>query len=400
MIINLLVFFLVKYRARNNRGGLCCAMQQEIRDYAEYIGLDLVTFPELSWIAEEGLHSPIPKDWVVVKNDQGHYFQHTVSGATQSDHPMDEHYRRVGEREMNRVNAEKKRDAEMSEERTRAAVEAQQQLLQKQQRRQQEQQREQDEVRRQQQQRLDEQLSGASYQQYSDGSPSRDAMMARVMAARREREDRGCELEPSQTTPARAERNIATSSAASDDLTPSQPRSEARRSRNNHPETQQQLHPQEHAIDKREPAKRTAAAGVVLRSGEADDSVSSVTKARPAATTHRKLRFWAYLMLGCLLLHSVVSNTVLNSQLMSTPAVSESADALAALLRQSTQSRIFIVKPQPREAATEASSDPLAPNATAAVPADQQQQPTGSKPNTKAVEPESADEDEEEGWLW
>jgi hypothetical protein len=389
------IFFLMP-STKKKRSGL--QMQQEIRDYAEYIGLDLVTFPELSWIAEEGLHSPIPKDWVVVKNEQGHYFQHTVSGATQPDHPMDEHYRRVGEREMNRVTAEKRRDADIAVERTRAAVEAQQQVLREQQRRQQEQQREQDEVRRQQQQRLDEQLSGASYQQYSDGSPSRDTMMARVMAARREREDSGCDLEPSQATPARAERNIATSSAASDDLPPSQPRSEARRGRNNHPETQQ-LHPQEHVIEKREPAKRTAAAGGVLRSGEVDDSGSSVTKARPAATTHRKLRFWAYLMLGCLLLHSVVSNTVLNSQLMSTPDVSESAHALAALLRQSTQSRIFIVKPHPREAATETSSDPLAPNATVAVPADQQQQPTGSKPNTKAVEPESADE-EEEGWLW
>ncbi|CUG85631.1 Hypothetical protein, putative, partial [Bodo saltans] len=369
-------------------------MQKEIRDYAEYIGLNLDTFPELSWIAEEGLHSPIPKDWVVVKNGQGgHYFQHTASGATQSDHPMDEHYRRVGEREMSRVNAERKRESDLAEEKATAAAEAQQQLIREQQRRLQEQQRKQEELRRQQQQRLEEQLSGATYNQQqqqhlynSDGTPSRDAMRARVTAAQRARNETDDIMESSTPPPPLTrggDRAVTTPShSIYEELSPAQPpRSEIRRT---------DIKSLGNTFDQEgkqivTPTSRKTAVAARRSTGQIDEpSAPTITKADNNTDTHRNLRFWGYLVLGCLLLHSVVSNTVLNSQLMSSAppggggGVSEpTADALAQILRQSAKNRIFIVKPLPREEVPPSEAvEPLAAEATTTSAPSKQQSTT------------------------
>ena len=108
-----------------------------------------------------------------------------------------------------------------------------------------------------------------------------------------------------------------------------------------------------------------------------------------------------------------MSNTVLNSQLMSAPpggggGVSDPTDTLAQILRQSAKNRIFIVKPLPQEVPPSEAVEPLAAEATTTSAPSKQQPTTGgvplggsskSKPTAKkAVESEPAEE--EEGWLW
>lgn len=75
-------------------------MSTEAKQYAEYISLDLQEFPELVWIAEEGLHCPLPEGWRVQLTGEGHCFVHEESGKTMTDHPMDSHYRRLAAHEV------------------------------------------------------------------------------------------------------------------------------------------------------------------------------------------------------------------------------------------------------------------------------------------------------------
>ena len=37
--------------------------QEEIEEYAKYLGMDLQEDKHLFWIAEKGLKEPLPKDW-------------------------------------------------------------------------------------------------------------------------------------------------------------------------------------------------------------------------------------------------------------------------------------------------------------------------------------------------
>lgn len=71
------------------------AQEEQIRLYAQYVGLDLQEFPELRWIAEEGLRAELPEGWQLVKEANKHYFLHAATGVTSFDHPLDEHYRRL-----------------------------------------------------------------------------------------------------------------------------------------------------------------------------------------------------------------------------------------------------------------------------------------------------------------
>jgi len=37
--------------------------EQELREYAEWLGMKLPADQELMWIAREGLRAPLPKEW-------------------------------------------------------------------------------------------------------------------------------------------------------------------------------------------------------------------------------------------------------------------------------------------------------------------------------------------------
>jgi hypothetical protein len=70
--------------------------QQEINEYAEWLGMDLMQDEELRWIASEGLKAPLPPAWKPCQSSDGDIFYFNFeTGESVWDHPCDEHYRRV-----------------------------------------------------------------------------------------------------------------------------------------------------------------------------------------------------------------------------------------------------------------------------------------------------------------
>lgn len=82
----------------------------QVREYAEYIGLDIKRFPSLLWIAEEGLNCPLPAGWRVLRQGDEHYFRHD-DGRTQSDHPNDPLYRSLAAKETEKIVQAQKQEA-------------------------------------------------------------------------------------------------------------------------------------------------------------------------------------------------------------------------------------------------------------------------------------------------
>eukprot|EP00796_Vickermania_ingenoplastis_P011105 gene11105-7731_t len=64
--------------------------QDELEEYAEFIGIDPATEPELMWIALEGLRTPLPPEWRACQtgDDEVYYFNFRT-GENLWDHPMD-----------------------------------------------------------------------------------------------------------------------------------------------------------------------------------------------------------------------------------------------------------------------------------------------------------------------
>jgi centrosomal protein CEP164 len=73
--------------------------QDEIDEYAKWLGMDLVADKDLQWIAREGLKAPLPEHWKPCKTtdtDEIYYFNFS-SGESTWDHPCDEYYRTLYE---------------------------------------------------------------------------------------------------------------------------------------------------------------------------------------------------------------------------------------------------------------------------------------------------------------
>ena len=71
--------------------------QDEVIEYAKWIGMDLDTDQDLLWIAREGLKAPLPDDWKPCKTpdtDEIYYFNFST-GDSAWDHPCDKNYRKV-----------------------------------------------------------------------------------------------------------------------------------------------------------------------------------------------------------------------------------------------------------------------------------------------------------------
>ncbi|CAL5970924.1 WW_domain-containing protein [Hexamita inflata] len=67
---------------------------EEINEYAEYIGIDPKKEPELLFLAKEGLKAPLPPGWVAAKTEDGEvYYQNVKSKEALWDHPCDDLYR-------------------------------------------------------------------------------------------------------------------------------------------------------------------------------------------------------------------------------------------------------------------------------------------------------------------
>ena len=68
--------------------------QQEVDEYAKWLGMDTVEDAHLMWIAQEGLKAPLPSDWKPCKSPDGEiYYFNFNDGSSVWDHPCDEKYR-------------------------------------------------------------------------------------------------------------------------------------------------------------------------------------------------------------------------------------------------------------------------------------------------------------------
>ncbi|XP_061682838.1 centrosomal protein of 164 kDa-like isoform X5 [Syngnathoides biaculeatus] len=77
---------------------------QDIREYAVQIGIDLDNETELMWLAKEGIVAPLPPEWKPCQDVTGEiYYYNFSSGESTWDHPCDEHYRRLVIQERERI---------------------------------------------------------------------------------------------------------------------------------------------------------------------------------------------------------------------------------------------------------------------------------------------------------
>ncbi|CAM9857445.1 unnamed protein product [Lampetra planeri] len=76
----------------------------EIMDYAMEIGIDPEKEPELMWLAREGIFTPLPKEWKPCQDVNGDiYYFNFSTGMSSWDHPCDEYYRQMVEKERERL---------------------------------------------------------------------------------------------------------------------------------------------------------------------------------------------------------------------------------------------------------------------------------------------------------
>ncbi|XP_062521452.1 centrosomal protein of 164 kDa-like isoform X2 [Corticium candelabrum] len=83
---------------------------EELLEYCKQIGLDPKEDPDLMWIAREGLKAPLPSNWKPVKDsdtEDVYYFNFT-SGASTWDHPCDEYYQKLLEKEKGKKQKKQK----------------------------------------------------------------------------------------------------------------------------------------------------------------------------------------------------------------------------------------------------------------------------------------------------
>lgn len=76
--------------------------EDELEEYAEYIGIDVKEEKELLWIALEGLRTPLPPEWRACKTEEDEvYYFNFYTGESLWDHPSDEAFKQkvVQERE-------------------------------------------------------------------------------------------------------------------------------------------------------------------------------------------------------------------------------------------------------------------------------------------------------------
>ena len=91
--------------------------EDEVLEYATWLGMDLQSDADLFWIAKEGLKAPLPENWKPCKTtdtDEIYYFNF-ATGESTWDHPCDEYYRTLYEKskktklEQEKAGADKKK---------------------------------------------------------------------------------------------------------------------------------------------------------------------------------------------------------------------------------------------------------------------------------------------------
>lgn len=68
----------------------------EMIDMCEYLGIRILSEPELLWIVEEAVNAPLPDGWTVHQNQEGKtYFYNHKQNITRWDHPLDPYFRKL-----------------------------------------------------------------------------------------------------------------------------------------------------------------------------------------------------------------------------------------------------------------------------------------------------------------
>eukprot|EP00929_Paragymnodinium_shiwhaense_P063167 TRINITY_DN31573_c0_g1_i1.p1 TRINITY_DN31573_c0_g1~~TRINITY_DN31573_c0_g1_i1.p1 ORF type:complete len:617 (-),score=173.86 TRINITY_DN31573_c0_g1_i1:126-1976(-) len=84
------------------------ATEQEVYEYAEFLGIDPETEPQLMWIAREGVVAPVPAPWKACQEDDEVFYFNYETKQSIWDHPCDEYYR--GMVDKFRANPDAERD--------------------------------------------------------------------------------------------------------------------------------------------------------------------------------------------------------------------------------------------------------------------------------------------------
>jgi hypothetical protein len=70
--------------------------EQEIANYATYLGFQMPQDSHLLYIAKEGLKAPIPSDWKPCRKSNGQiYYFNFTTGESKWEHPCDEYYKKL-----------------------------------------------------------------------------------------------------------------------------------------------------------------------------------------------------------------------------------------------------------------------------------------------------------------
>ncbi|EKX46884.1 hypothetical protein GUITHDRAFT_70094 [Guillardia theta CCMP2712] len=78
--------------------------EDEILEYAKWLGMDPDEDKALFWIAREGLKAPLPENWKPCKTgDDEIYYFNFATGESVWDHPCDEYYRNLFKDEKDRL---------------------------------------------------------------------------------------------------------------------------------------------------------------------------------------------------------------------------------------------------------------------------------------------------------
>ena len=68
----------------------------ELKEYAQYLGLNLEKDSDLLWIATEGIRASVPKPWKPCKTAEGDIFYFNFeTGESSWDHPCDKYYKEL-----------------------------------------------------------------------------------------------------------------------------------------------------------------------------------------------------------------------------------------------------------------------------------------------------------------
>ena len=70
---------------------------EEVMGFADYLGFDLASHPDLYWIAEQARNAPLPEPWTEHSDDTGNtYYYNPQLGESSWEHPLDSYFKGCG----------------------------------------------------------------------------------------------------------------------------------------------------------------------------------------------------------------------------------------------------------------------------------------------------------------